>query len=331
MLPIQRRKVLGGIAALGATTLAGTAGPAWAQAAPKGKLGPRLKIVIPGISRSPLDEAGRALGDALVGMGLTDEIDYENREGKGGTLGLAYYAEKYSADPNTFLMGDMTLVDALALQKPAVDLSRVQPVARLTTDYLVVVVAASSPVKTINDLAERLRSSPKQAVLGIGSMGGVDHVFAGLLNKAAGGKPEDLMCQPFARSFEMVDAVIGGKVLAGIAGYSPLKSELASGKLRALGVSSKRTTHGIKAIREQGLDLDLANWHAVFTGKNVAAARQAERVEAVTMATSYELWQKTVKQNYWEAAWLSGSGLTGFIDLDVKTAQVIVQLLKLKV
>ena len=156
MLTIQRRSVLGALAGLG------MAAPLWAQSAPKGKLAPKLRIVIPAMSRTALDEAGRALGDALVGQGLSDEIEYENKEGGSGTAGLAWYVQKYNADPNTFFMGDSNLVGALALQKPAVDLGKVKPVARLTSDYPVVVVAAASPLKTINELVERLRTNAKQ-------------------------------------------------------------------------------------------------------------------------------------------------------------------------
>lgn len=281
------------------------------------------------MSRSTLDEAGRALGDALVGLGLSDEIDYENKEG-GGTAGLAWYVQKYSADPNTLFMGDSNLVGALALQKPAVDLTKVKPVARLTSDYPVVVVAAASPVKTLNDLVERLRTGTKQTPMAIGAAGGADHVFAGLLAKAAGARPEDAVYLPFARNFELVDAVMGGKAAAGVSGYGTFSAELAGGKLRAIGVSAKKATYGVKSAREQGLDLDITHWRAVFTGAGVPAARQAEMVEAVKASLTYELWKKTLKQSYWEQSWMSGADLGNFIDFDMKTTQLMVQLLKLK-
>lgn len=329
MLTVQRRKVLGGLAGLGVAALGGAHAPLWAQA-PKGKLAPKLRIVIPAMSRTALDEAGRALGDALVGVGLSDEIEYENKEGAGGTAGLAWYVQKYSADPNTLFMGDSNLVGALALQKPAVDLTKVKPVARLTSDYPVVVVAASSPIKTINELVERLRLNAKQTPMAIGAAGGADHVFAGLLAKAAGSRPEDAVYLPFARNFELVDAVMGGKAVAGVSGYGTFSAELAGGKLRPLGVSSKKAAYGVKSVREQGLDVDITNWRAVFTGSGVPAARQAEMVEAVKTSLTYELWKKTLKQSYWEQAWMSGADLGNFIDFDVKTTQLMVQLLKLK-
>ncbi|MES2942092.1 MAG: tripartite tricarboxylate transporter substrate-binding protein [Pseudomonadota bacterium] len=330
MLTIQRRKVLGGLAGIGAASLGALTSPVWAQPGKVNKLAPRLRIVIPGMSRSSLDEAGRALGDALVTTGLCDEIEYENKEGKGGTLGLAYYTDKYGRDPNSLLIGDTSLVGAIALQKPAVDLSRIQPIARLTSDYLVVVVAGNSSVKTITELTERLRNSPKQTPIAIGSMGGVDHVFAGLLTKSAGSSPDDASYLSFSRGFEMVDAVIGGKAAAGISGYNTFAADLASGKLRAIGVSSRRGSYGLRSVREQGIDVDMTNWRAVFTGQGVAAPRQVEMAEAVKMAIADESWKKTLKQSYWESFWLAGPDLSSFIDLDMKTAPVVAQLLKLK-
>lgn len=336
MLNIKRRAALGGIAGLGLATLGGTV-PVWAQtakpAAAKGKvakLAPKLRIVIPANAGGGWDQTGRALGAALVGAGAVDEVEYENKGGKGGTIGLAYYAEKYSTDPNTLLMGGMVMVGAVALQKPAVDMSRIRPIARLTSDYLVVVVAANSPVRTIADLAGRMRTNPKDVPIAGGSAGGVDHVFAGVFTRAAGSKPEELVYQPFAGGAEVVQAVLTGKAAAGISGYSEFADELASGKLRAIGVSSKRSVFGIPSIREQGVDVDMANWRGVFTGQNVTQARQSEMIEAVKAAAGHESWQKTLKQNHWESSLLSGPSLGSFIDFDMTTSQVMVHLLKLK-
>lgn len=339
MLNIQRRTVLCG---LGMATLGGMAAPLWAQTAKPAavsaasknkaavKLAPRLRIVIPANPGGGWDQTGRALGAALLGSGAVDEIDYENKGGKGGTLGLAYYAEKYSNDPNTLLMGGMVMVGAVALQKPVVDMTRIQPVARLTSDYLVVVVAANSPIRTISDLAARMRANPAEVPIAGGSAGGVDHVFAGVFTRASRSKPEELVYLPFAGGAEVVQAVLGGKAVAGISGYSEFSEQLASGKLRAIGVSSKRSVFGIPAIREQGVDVDMANWRAVLTGQGVTAARQAEMVEAVKTATNHESWQKTLKQNHWGSSWLSGPSFNSFIDFDMTTSRVMVHLLKLK-
>lgn len=243
MLNIKRRGILVRFAAVGATATGGVSLPLWAKAPKTVKLAPKLRIVIPTIARGSLNDARRALGDSLTIAGVCDEVEYENRDGRGGTAGLAYYADKYSRDPNTLLMGDRSLVSASALHKPVVDLNRVLPVARLASDYLVLVVAAASPLKMVAEVSERLRNNVKQMPIAIGALGGVEHVFAGLLAKSAGTSADDVMYQLFARRFEMVDAVLSGKARAAISGFSTFNADIASGKLRAVGVSSRRSAY----------------------------------------------------------------------------------------
>ncbi len=336
--PINRRNAMAqsALAAMAWATL-GTS--AWAQttttatrlAPPKApKLASTLRIVIPANPGGGWDQTGRALGAALTASGATDQVEYENIGGKGGTIGLAKYVEKNGNDTNTLFMGGMVMVGAVALQKPAVDMTHIQPLARLTSDYLVAAVATNSPIKNTKDLTEAMRTDLRAMSVAGGSAGGVDHMFAGVLARAAKAKPEDLVYKPFAGGAEVVDALVTGTASLGLSGYSEFSEALASGKLRAIGVSSRRSVFGLPAFREQGLDATMANWRGVFTGKGVPAARTAEMLAAVEAATAHESWVRTLKQNRWEPSWLAGKDLAEFIELDLTTARVMVYLLKLK-
>ncbi len=332
---IQRRRLITGLS----IALSGVALPSWGQSAkpaaaakPKAgnKLAAKLRIVIPANPGGGWDQTGRALGTAMISAGVIDEVEFENKGGKGGTLGLAHYAEKYNADANTLIVGGTVMVGAVALQRPAVDLSAIQPVARLTSDYLVMVVAANSPIKSVADLSASMKANLKAIPIAGGSAGGVDHIFAGVFARAAGANPEDLNYQPFSSGVDVVSAVLSGKATVGISGYSEFSAQLAGGQLRAIGVSSRKPSFGIPAIRDQGVQAEMSNWRAVFTGKGVSAGRQAEMVEAVRLATQHDAWKATLKQNHWDASWMSGKDLVNLIDLDLTTARVMVHLLKLK-
>lgn len=326
----SRRSTLGRLACLGLACAVAVPGSLWAQGAPK-KLASRLKLVIPGVSRGNLDEAGRALGDTLVVLGLCDEIEYDNHQGKGGAQAPTYYAGKYAQDPDALLIVDTNLVGAIALQAPAVDLSRFNPIARLTSDYLAVVVRSNSPVKTAADLALILKTDPQAVRIGIGALGGVDHLVAGLLALAAGSSPAATNFVPFARNFELVDAVASGKVTAGVSGFRTFSADVASSKLRVLGVSSRKEAYGFRPLREQGLNVDLANWRALYTGSGVPKSRQAEMAEAFRIAVNDESWKKTLRQNYWDSSWLVGTDLATTLEIDIRTLQLAVQLLRFKV
>ncbi|MGE8318732.1 MAG: Bug family tripartite tricarboxylate transporter substrate binding protein [Comamonas sp.] len=310
---------------LAATAASSGALASWAQAAPL----PQLRIVIPANEGGGWDQTGRALGAALLDAGAVARVDYENIGGKGGTIGLARYVEKYDADPNALLMGGTVMVGAVALQQPAVDLSRIAPLARLTSDYEMLVVKSDSPIKTPKDLIAKMRADAAATPIAGGSAGGIDHMFAGLLARAAG-KPEALVYQPFAGGAQVMAAVESGKAVAGISGYSEFSEHLASGKLRAIGVSSKQAFLGVPSVRQQGVDADIANWRGVFTGKAVPAPRQAALLDAVRRAVATEGWTRTLKRNNWDNYWTEGRDFQSFLELDLAMANVLTYVLKLK-
>src|SRR4051812_35019569 len=133
---MQRRQILkAGAAAAAAAGL-------WATGARAQKIEPLpdLRIVIPANPGGGWDQTGRALGTALQTTKLVERIQYENIGGKAGTIGLTQFVERYNGTPNTLLVAGMVMLGGIALQRPAVDLTRVNALAELTSDYMVVAV-----------------------------------------------------------------------------------------------------------------------------------------------------------------------------------------------
>jgi putative tricarboxylic transport membrane protein len=123
---------------------------------------------------------------------------------------------------------------------------------------------------------------------------------------------------------------VSGKAQVAISGYSELKDMLGPGKLRAIGVSSRRALYGIPAVREQGFDADMGNWRGVFTGQQVSAQRQAQMVSAVKSAVAHPSWQAALQQNRWQSSLLTGTDLTTFLDTERTVAEAMVYMLRLK-
>jgi putative tricarboxylic transport membrane protein len=327
-----RRRLLA-LAALAPLSTLAQQRPAAVRAASKAVPAPSvgaLRIFIPANTGGGWDQTGRALGAALLACGAAEKVDYENLGGKGGTIGLARYVERYDAAPHALLIGGAVMVGAVALQKPAVDMTRVQPLARLTSDYLAVVVPTQSPLHNAKDLVAALRADMAGQVFAGGSAGGVDHMFAGVLTRAAKASPEKLVYKPFPGGAEVVDALLKGEATVGISGYSEFSAAIASGKLRAIGLSARRSLFGLPSFREQGVDADMANWRGVFTGKQVPPARAQALTAALEQATQHAHWQHTLQQNRWESSWLTGKNLDDFLEMDLTTARVMAYLLKLK-
>lgn len=304
--------------------------PFAAIANPPQRLGTQLRIVIPANPGGGWDQTGRALGAALSSSGTVDKVIYENIGGKGGTIGLAEYTKRYGSDPNSLLIGGMVMVGALALNKKSAELLQVQPLARLTSDYLVVAVPTDSPIASPKALAKAMRENLPALTIAGGSAGGVDHMYAGMLARLAKANAEQLQYKPFAGGNDVLQALLQKQVQVGISGYSEFREALQAGKLRALGVSSRRTMFGIASMREQGLDAEMSNWRAVFTGRNLPAERSQQLLAAIDYASNQDNWKQALVSNNWSSSWQTGKALQEFLEVEASTAQLMTYLLKLK-
>ncbi|RPH69086.1 MAG: tripartite tricarboxylate transporter substrate binding protein, partial [Hyphomicrobiales bacterium] len=223
-----------------------------------------LRIIAPAGPGGGWDQTARALADVMAASGATG-ITVENVPGAGGTVGLAQLVDQEKGKPNVMMVNGLVMVGAILTNQSAVNLGMTTPVARLTGEYEVIVVPASSEVKTLADLVAKLKADTGTVAFGGGSAGGTDHILAGLVAKAAGGDVTKLNYVPFSGGGEALAAVMGGHVVAGISGYSEWAGQIASGELRALAISAPERQAGIDipTLKEQGVEVELANWRAI--------------------------------------------------------------------
>jgi putative tricarboxylic transport membrane protein len=322
---MRRRQILKAATATAATGL-------WAAsaAAQKPEPLPELRIVIPANPGGGWDQTGRALGTALQTTKLVERIQYENIGGKAGTIGLTQFVDRYSNAPNTLLVGGMVMLGGIALQRPAIDLTRVAAVAELTSDHMVVAVPAASPLRSIKDLATRLASPEFKATVVGGSAGGVDHMLLGMILRATHGLPDNFNYLATSSGSDAVRALLEGKAQLGISGYSEFRSAIESGTIRALAISSKRGRFGLPSLREGGIDTELANWRGVFAPAGLAATQTAALTALVERVAKSPEWAELVRRNDWQASYRAGAEFHSFIETEQTMARVVVHMLKLK-
>lgn len=322
----RRRLLLQAAATLAATPFVPLAAAQGAAGVPF----PRLRILVPANTGGGWDQTGRALGAALQASGQAGEIEFENKGGKGGVIGLAHFVEKYDRQPAALMVGGFVMVGSIALNRPAVDLSRVTPLARLTSELLAVAVAGDSKFRTLQALANELKARPGSIVFAGGGAGGVDHMCVGMIARALNIDASSVNYQPFASGTEVAAAVASGKATVAVSGYGELKDALAGGRLRLLGITSRRTAFGVPSLADQGIHVVLSNWRGVFGAPGLDAAQQAALREAVAKASQHANWKDALQRNSWQAAWQSGAEFQASLDFDQSMARVVVHLLKLK-
>ena len=272
-----------------------------------------LKMMIPANPGGGWDTTGRELAKALQSSGAVKNVQFDNKGGAAGAIGLAQFVNSAKGDPNAVIMGGMVMVGGLITNKSAVKIDQITPIARLTSEYEVIVVPASGP-KTLKELLDKFKANPGSVSWGGGSAGGTDHILAGLMAKAIGADPAKVNYVPFKGGGEAVSAIIGGHVTAGISGYSEFAQHIKSGKMRALAVSSPKALEGIASLKEQGVDVELANWRGIFGAPGITKAQRDELIAAVEKGTKSAAWKESLKKNDWEDFYLPGDAYGKFVE-----------------
>ncbi len=321
---MQRRELFVAAAAAVAVAQLGTMGSASAQ-----QLG-TVKMMIPANPGGGWDQTGRALAAAMQSAKTVNSVQFDNKGGAAGTIGLAQFVNSAKGDPTALMMGGMVMVGGILLNKSPVDLSMVTPIARLTSEYVVVVVPANSPYKTMGDLAKAFKAEPGKIAWGGGSAGGTDHILVGLIAKAIGGDPSKVNYVPFKGGGEAISAIVGGHVAAGVSGLGEFAEQIKAGRMRALAVSAPAKIDNIPTLKDQGIDVVLGNWRGVFGAPAISPAQRDALVAAVKTATESPAWKESLTKFGWDDWFLAGDQYKAFLDEDVKRVSSIIDSLGLR-
>lgn len=291
---------------------------------------PSLKMMIPANPGGGWDQTGRNLATAMQSAKLVSSVQFDNKGGAGGTIGLAQFVNSAKGDPNAVMIGGMVMVGAIYLENSPVNISMVTPLARLTGEYEIIVVPASSPHKSMADLVKAFKANPGGVSWGGGSAGGTDHILVGLIAKAAGVDPGKINYVPFKGGGEAIAAIVGGHVTAGVSGVGEFAEQIKGGRMRALAVSSPSRIEGFHTLKEQAMDVELSNWRGVFGAPGVTTAQRDALIKIVQGATESASWKTTLEKLGWSPIFLSGDAYKKFIDEDTKRIAGIIDSLGIK-
>ncbi len=158
--------------------------------------------------------------------------------------------------------------------------------AAVGTDFGAVVVADSSPFKTLQDLIAAVKADPAKVVFGAGgTVGSQDWMKAALTARAAGLNPRAMRFVAFEGGGEALTALQGGHVQVYSGDASEAEEQIKSGaKIRVLAVMSDKRLDGrlanVPTAKEQGLDIEWPIIRGYYLGPKVSDA-------------DYKVWQDT--------------------------------------
>jgi putative tricarboxylic transport membrane protein len=287
-------------------------------------------MMIPANPGGGWDQTGRNLAAAMQSVKLVSSVQFDNKGGAGGTIGLAQFVNSAKGDPNAVLIGGMVMVGAIYLDDAPVKLTMVTPLARLTGEYEIIVVPANSPHKSMGDLVKAFKANPGGVSWGGGSAGGTDHILVGLIAKEAGVDPAKINYVPFKGGGEAIAAIVGGHVTAGVSGIGEFAEQIKGGRMRALAVSSPSRVDSFQTLKEQKINVELANWRGVFGAPGITTAQRDALIKIVRGATESKAWKETLAKLGWSPIFLGGDAYKKFIDEDTKRIAGIIDSLGIK-
>lgn len=167
---------------------------------------------------------------------LAQQVLVENRPGAAGTLAADALA-KAPPDGYTLYFADTAILIAPSMyaKLPYDAAKSFAPVAGVCTLPLAIVVNASFPANTPQELIAVLRAAPGKYSYASPGVGTVQHFAAEMFKKMAG---VNLLHIPYKGAAPIVPDLIGGQVPIAVISASPAIAQARAGRLRAIALTT---------------------------------------------------------------------------------------------
>jgi len=204
-----------------------------------------LRLVVAFPPGGTADVVARTLAQPLAAA-LGQNVVVENRSG-GGTVIATEFVARAPADGYTLLLTGFSFSANSALRSnlPFDTQKDFAAVARIESSPWMIAAHPSLPVKNVKELIVLARTRPGQLTYASNPAGSGAHLIGALLKLTT---KIDMTDVPYQGEVPAMIAVIGGHADLLIAYVPTLIPQLAAGKLRALGVSSRQRVARFKDV-----------------------------------------------------------------------------------
>ncbi|MGQ0509648.1 MAG: tripartite tricarboxylate transporter substrate binding protein [Betaproteobacteria bacterium] len=275
------------------------------------------------------DIVGRPLA-ASMEKTLGRPVLVVNRSGAGGAVGTTAVA-KAAPDGYTILMSLSSIsifpVSDPINGKPApYTLADFAPIALVTSDPTVLVVAADAPFKTIQEFIASARAYPGQMNYSSSGVYGTLHVAMEMFAGAAGIR---MFHVPYQGGGPAVAALLGGQVHALASGPAAAIGQIKGGKMRALaGWGDKRLPMmpDLPTFKELGYkDVEFYIWSGVFAPAATPAPVIARLRAAVRAAVNDPQFRGAMEKVSTPISYLDAPEFAQFLARDAARLKVAVE------
>jgi tripartite-type tricarboxylate transporter receptor subunit TctC len=265
--------------------------PAFAQGAWPTK---PVTYIVPFPAGGTTDILGRLIGQKL-GPAIGTTIVVDNKGGAGGSVG-SEIASRAPADGYTLLGGTISshAINVSLYPKLGYDpVKSFTPVALIGSNPVVLIVAANSPYKTLQDVLAAAKAKPKTISSASAGSGTSQHLSLELLGFKSG---TQFIHVPYKGSAPAIADVIGGQVDMMFDTTVVAGPHIQSGKVRALAVTSAKRLESlpnVPTVAESGVaGFEVVSWQGIFapagTPKAIVDQLHGEVVKIIALPEMQE-------------------------------------------
>lgn len=251
-----------------------------------------VTMVVPFAPGGPTDAMARTLAAAVR---LGQPVIVENKAGAGGNLGAEAVA-RADKDGHTLLFGTSgpLAINVSLYKKIGYDpVKSFAPVIQIGHLPNVLVINPAIPAKNVKELVAYAKANPGKLSFASSGNGASSHLAGVMFNNAAG---TDFMHVPYKGTGPALTDLLGGQVSMTFTDVLTALPYIKSGKLRALGVTTKERSQvlpEVPTIAEQGYaGFDVS----VFFGLVVPAGTPKDVVDKLNHGFAEALKQPEVRK-----------------------------------
>jgi tripartite-type tricarboxylate transporter receptor subunit TctC len=214
---------------------------------------------------------GTDLFSRAIAAKLTEKLQWtivvDNKPGAGGNLGVDA-AVKSPADGYTMVMGqtsDLAVNPTLYRKLPYDPVKDLAPVVLVASAPIILVVAESSPYRSLADVVAAAKQKPGRLTLATPGNGTVAHLTGVMLQRAAG---IELIHVPYKGAAQALPDLMGGQVDLYSSSVSSVIGQIKGGKVRAIVVASAKRSPAlpnVPTVAESGYPgFDADSWYGLL-------------------------------------------------------------------
>ena len=230
-----------------------------------------IALVNPFAAGGSLDQLARILAQKLS-ESIGQPVIVENNTGAGGNIGAAYVA-KSVPDGYILVMGSSAThginPSLYGARLPFDPVKEFIPVSVSVIQKNVLVVNSNVPVKNVKELIDLAKANPGKLSFGSAGNGTSQHLSGELFKYLTG---TDIVHVPYKGSAAAMTDLLGGQITMSFVDIPTAISNIKTGKIRALGVTSLQPSPALPNVlplAQQGLPtFDLKAWYGVMTPAN---------------------------------------------------------------